>query len=156
MAVSTSGGGPGQSRNRLMADINITPMVDVMLVLLIIFMVTAPMLVAKINIDLPRTAAPSFKYPQQPVIVTLAADGLLYVGDAPVDPAHLLHVLAPLKARSGDGVAFVRADRKIAYGDVLDLLGKVGEAGFQRVSLVAKVEAAKPDEAPGRAEGVAP
>src|SRR5271167_1893046 len=105
MAVSTPGNGTqGPSRTKLMADINITPMVDVMLVLLVIFMVTAPLLVAGVRVDLPRNAAPKIAHLQKPVIVTLAADGGLYIGDDSVDRGALEARLSALRANQGDAV----------------------------------------------------
>jgi biopolymer transport protein TolR len=143
MAVSTPGNGtPGKFK--LLADINITPMVDVMLVLLVIFMVTAPLLVAGVRVDLPRNAAPKISHIQKPVIVTLAADGGLYIGDDRVDRGALEARLAALRSREGDAVVYVRADRKIAYGDVLELLGRVGNTGYQRISLLSRPASAEP------------
>src|SRR5271166_7073970 len=89
-------------KTKLMADINITPMVDVMLVLLVIFMVTAPLLVAGVRVDLPRNAAPKLAQLQKPVIVTLAADKGLYVGDEQVDSGALEARLSALRAKDGD------------------------------------------------------
>src|SRR3974377_1806121 len=87
------------ARTKLMADINITPMVDVMLVLLVIFMVTAPLLVAGVKVDLPRNAAPKLSHVQKPIIVTLAADGTLYIGEDRVGGAALQPKLAALRAK---------------------------------------------------------
>jgi biopolymer transport protein TolR len=137
MAAHTSA---GAQKNRLMADINVTPMVDVMLVLLVIFMVTAPLLLSGVNVDLPRNAGAKLDPTQKPVVVTLAADGTLYAGDEKVDRAAFLARLSDLKAKGGVSAAYVRADRKIAYGEVLQVLGLIGQAGFQRISLVAQAD----------------
>lgn len=126
-----------------MADINITPMVDVMLVLLVIFMVTAPMLMAGVHVDLPRSKAPKIDPQPKPIVVTMALDGALYVGDDKVDRGNLLLRLSELKTKGGDAAAYVRADAKIAYGDVMQLLGQIGEAGFTRISLVSRINDAK-------------
>ena len=129
----------GAAKPKLMADINITPMVDVMLVLLVIFMVSAPLLVAGVHVDLPRNAAPKLSHLQKPVIVTLAADGGLYLGDESVQRGDILARLsASVKASAGDATVYVRADRKIGYGDVLELLGVVGQAGYQKISLLSQ------------------
>ncbi len=139
MAAWTPGSGTRtSSQTKLMADINITPMVDVMLVLLVIFMVTAPLLVAGVRVDLPRNAAPKIAQVQKPVVVTLAADGGLYIGEDRVDRGILEARLAELRAREGDAVVYLRADRTIAYGEVLELLGRVGNTGYQRISLLSQ------------------
>ena len=140
---------PGAAKTKLMADINITPMVDVMLVLLVIFMVTAPLLVAGVHVDLPRNAAPKLSHLQKPVIVTLAADGALYLGDESVQRGDILARLSALKASAGDATVYVRADRKTGYGDVLELLGVVGQAGYQKISLLSQpLKAASESPAP--------
>jgi biopolymer transport protein ExbD len=139
MAASTPDSGTRLPlQTKLMADINITPMVDVMLVLLVIFMVTAPLLVAGVRIDLPRNAAPKISHLQKPVIVTLTADGSLYLGDDPVERPALAARLSLLRTQDGDAVVYLRADKKIAYGEVVALLGQVGNAGYQRISLLSQ------------------
>ena len=132
MAGQILNGGPaGPEKPKLMADINITPMVDVMLVLLVIFMVTAPLLVAGVKVDLPKTAAPKIAQLQKPVIVTLAADGGLYIGDDSVARGGLEERLYALKPKDGDATVYLRADRKAVYGEVLELLGQIEHVGFQ-------------------------
>ncbi len=139
MAGQIFNGGPaGPEKPKLIADINITPMVDVMLVLLVIFMVTAPLLVAGVNVDLPKTAAPKIAQLQKPVIVTLAADGGLHIGDETVTRSGLQERLYALKPKDGDATVYLRADRKAVYGEVLELLGEIEHAGFQRISLLSK------------------
>ncbi|SRR5579883_315627 len=139
MVVLTPGNGPAKGfKPKLMADINITPMVDVMLVLLVIFMVTAPLLVAGVRVDLPRNAAPKIAHVQKPVIVTLAADGSLYIRENRVDRGALETALSELHAKEGEAVVYVRADKRIAYGDVLELLGRFGNSGYQKISLLSQ------------------
>jgi len=121
-----------------MAEINITPMVDVMLVLLVIFMVAAPLMVAGVPVELPDTSAARVSQPRKPMIVSLAADGSLYVRDEPVSREGLVARLIGLRAQEGDAVVYVRADKKSAYGDVMDVLGRVGESGYGRVSLLSQ------------------
>jgi biopolymer transport protein ExbD len=132
------GGADRPAKAKLMAEINITPMVDVMLVLLVIFMVTAPLLVTGVRVDLPRSAAPKLSQLQRPIIVTLAADGKLYVGDDSADRGSLETRLAALRPKEGDATVYVRASRNAAYGQVLELLGRIGQAGFQRISLLSQ------------------
>ncbi len=139
MAVSTPDNGLSDpSQAKLMADINVTPMVDVMLVLLVIFMVTAPLLVAGMPVELPKTAALPIAQTKKPVVVTLAADRSLLIRDERVDVASLVPRLAALRALQGDAVVYVRADKKIAYGEVMELLGRIGTSGYQRISLLSQ------------------
>lgn len=121
-----------------LAEINITPMVDVMLVLLIIFMVAAPLMIAGVPVDLPNTSASRLSQPKTPMIVTLAADGGIYIREDQVAPERLVSRLAQMRAMEGDTVVYVRADKSRAYGDVMQLLGRVGESGYQRVSLLSQ------------------
>jgi biopolymer transport protein TolR len=123
---------------RPMAEINITPMVDVMLVLLVIFMVAAPLMMAGVPLELPRTSAARVSTPKKPMVVSLAADGSLYIRDDQVSKDSLVSRLAGLKAAEGDTVVYVRADKGRPYGDVMEILGKVGESGFGRVSLLSQ------------------
>src|SRR5271157_3611069 len=101
-----------------MAEINVTPMVDVMLVLLIIFMVAAPLMIAGVPVNLPQTAAAKQNPPQKPLVITLAADAKLYVRNEEVRPEELEERLHVLHAIEGDAVAYVRADRTVPYGNV--------------------------------------
>ncbi len=121
-----------------LAEINVTPFVDVMLVLLIIFMVCAPLMVQGVPIELPKTSASKLGTVKKPMVVTLAGDGNLYIRDEQVTRDTLVTRLMSLKSQEGDGIVYVRADRKIAYGDVMELLGRVGESGFARVSLLSQ------------------
>ncbi len=139
MAVSSPGNGiQDPSQAKLMADINVTPMVDVMLVLLVIFMVTAPLLVAGMPVELPQTAAQPVAQAKKPVVVTLAADRSLLIRDERVDAASLVPRLAAIRASQGDAVVYVRADKKIAYGEVMELLGRIGASGYRRISLLSQ------------------
>jgi biopolymer transport protein TolR len=124
-----------------MAEINITPMVDVMLVLLIIFMVTAPLLIAGVPVELPNTSAARISQPKKPVIVSLAADGSLYIREEQVTHDTLVPKLTALRSTEGDMVVYVRADKSRAYGEVMEVLGRVGESGYARVSLLSQPKA---------------
>lgn len=127
----------GRRRRAPMADINVTPMVDVMLVLLIIFMVAAPLLVTGVPVDLPKTAARALPADAEPISVTIAADGQRYIGDEPLAAAAFAARLAALRQERGDAARIVvRADAAIPYGAVAALLADVTGAGFTRVALV--------------------
>ncbi|KFL90420.1 Tol biopolymer transport system, TolR protein [Acetobacter malorum] len=121
-----------------MAEINVTPMVDVMLVLLIIFMVTSPMLTSGVNVDLPKTDAKPVNSDTKPITVSIRADGSLYLGDSEVSPEQLV---AQLKAASNNDPShriFVRGDAHIDYGRVMQVMGQVTEGGFTHVALLAQ------------------
>lgn len=121
-----------------MAEINITPMVDVMLVLLIIFMVAAPLMVAGVPVELPKTSAARVGQSKKPMVVTLTADGRLQIRDEFVSREQLLPRLREIRAAEGDAVIYVRGDKKAVYGDVMEVLGLVGQSGYARVSLLSQ------------------
>ena len=128
----------GDIQYRPMAEINMTPFVDVILVLLVIFMIAAPLMVQGVAVTLPRTSAGAISQVSQPLVVTLARDRGLYIRDERVEPAALVDRLKQLRASEGDTTVYVRADRGAAYGDVMELLGRVGSGGYARVSLLAQ------------------
>lgn len=123
---------------RPIAEINITPMVDVMLVLLIIFMVAAPLMIAGVPLELPSTSATRVSQAKKPMVVSLTGSGELYVRDEQVTAGGLVPRLKALRESEGDAVVYVRADKKNAYGDVMEVLGRVGESGYGRVSLLSQ------------------
>ena len=131
--------GGQRSRRTPMAEINVTPMVDVMLVLLIIFMVTAPLLVAGVPVDLPDSKAGALDQEQQPVQVSLDPSGAIFVDDQPVAAAELGARLAAIAAASGEPGGpriYLRADRGLDYGIVMGVMGEINAAGLRRVALV--------------------
>ena len=146
MGMSVGNGAPAGDEDdggyRPVAEINITPMVDVMLVLLIIFMVAAPLMIAGVPLELPSTAATRVSQAQKPMVVSLTGEGELYVRDEQVSQEGLVPRLRALRESEGDAVVYVRADKKNAYGDVMDVLGRVGESGYGRVSLLSQPRAA--------------
>ncbi len=121
-----------------MAEINVTPMVDVMLVLLIIFMVAAPLMIAGVPVNLPQTAAAKQNPPQKPLVITLAADAKLYVRNEEVRTEDLEERLRSLHSIEGDAVAYVRADKGVPYGNVMKILGRAGRSGYARISLLSQ------------------
>jgi len=132
----------GEDRYQPLAEINVTPMVDVMLVLLVIFMVTAPLLTVGVPLDLPKTRAAALTEPKPPVILSLNRSGELYIGDEQVEPDDLERRLTGLAAEDPSRIVYVRGDQTISYAQLMDALGVVNRAGFAKVSLVA--EAAGP------------
>ena len=138
MSVGNGSSAGDDTEYRPISEINITPMVDVMLVLLIIFMITAPLLVAGVPVELPNTSAARISQPKKPVIVSLGGDGSLYIRDEQVSQDTLIPKLQALRSAEGDAVVYVRADKKRAYGEVMEILGRVGQSGYARVSLLSQ------------------
>jgi len=129
----------GRGRRAPMADINVTPLVDVMLVLLIIFMVTAPLLTAGVPVNLPDSRAKALDQDQAPVEVSLDAEGKMYVEQQEVTDAILPDVLRQIAAKAEAGKppqVLLRADRTLDYGRVMRVMGELNLAGLNRVSLV--------------------
>ena len=139
MAMGPIHSGGQRPRRAPMAEINVTPMVDVMLVLLIIFMVTAPLLVAGVPVDLPDSKAGALDQEQQPVQISLDQTGSLFIDDEAVAPDQLAARLAGIAASSreeGGPRIFLRADRALDYGRVMQVMGEINNAGLRRVALV--------------------
>jgi biopolymer transport protein TolR len=133
------GGGRGRGRYQPMAEINVTPMVDVMLVLLVVFMVTAPLLTVGVPVDLPETAAPAINEPKEPLTITVNRDGAVYLQETGIEIDSLVPRLQAITGGNPDAVLYVRGDRAINYGRVLEVMSLVSSAGFRKVSLVAEM-----------------
>lgn len=125
-----------------MAEINVTPMVDVMLVLLIIFMVSAPLLTVGVPLDLPQTQAKSLDQDREPLTVSVNTKGEIFLQNSPIGVEELVAKLkAVTEARGGlDERIYVRGDRKVDYGTVMQVMGRLSAAGYRRVALVTEVE----------------
>ena len=138
MAVSldSSGSGRGRSKWKPKAEINVTPFVDVMLVLLIVFMITAPLLTVGIPVDLPETEARNLPAGEEPLTISINAEGVIFLQETEVE----LEELGPrLTAIAGTGYSsriFIRADDHVAYGDVARVMARVNTAGFNNLGLV--------------------
>jgi len=138
MGVYTSSRRSHRSRAP-MAEINVTPLVDVMLVLLIIFMVTAPLLVAGVPVALPDSKAGALDQEAEPVQLSIDANGRLFLGDEAVNDAQLglrLSSIASASAQPGGPRVYLRADRGLDYGRVMRVMGELNRAGLNRVALV--------------------
>ena len=129
----------GGARHRPMGEINVTPFVDVMLVLLIVFMVTAPLLTVGVEVDLPKTQAGQVNADAAPLVVSMKADGSLYLQEAEVDSDALIPRLRAVSEANPDIRIFVRGDAAVTYGDILGIMGRIQAAGFSKVALVAKL-----------------
>jgi biopolymer transport protein TolR len=139
MAVTLgNGSGRSNSRYRPMADINVTPLVDVMLVLLVVFMVTAPLLTVGVPVDLPQTAAPPINEPKEPTVITVNKTGEIFIQDTSIPIDGLVAKLQAVTNSNPDAVLYVRGDKDISYGKVLEVMSLVSNAGFHKVSLVAE------------------
>ena len=141
MAMSTGGNGR-RGRYRAMAEINVTPLVDVMLVLLIIFMVAAPLMTVGVPIDLPKTNASALNQETEPLTISLNAEGKIFIQESEVPlenlVAQLRAILAAQPAGQPERRIFVRGDRGINYGRVMEVMGTVSAAGFTKVALLAE------------------
>ena len=143
MAGSASSGRRGGGRRKaVMAEINVTPMVDVMLVLLIIFMVSAPLLTVGVPLDLPQTQAKSLEQDKTPLQLSVDVKGKVFINDTEVAMADLIPKLKAITdARGGfDERIFMRADKKADYGTVAKVMGALSGAGFKRLALVTEVD----------------
>ncbi|MFD2184298.1 protein TolR [Rhodoplanes azumiensis] len=145
MGMMMAGGGGRKRRghrNAVMADINVTPMVDVMLVLLIIFMVSAPLLTVGVPIDLPQSQAKSLDQDKEPLTVSVDTQGKVFLQNSEIPIEELVAKLtAVTSARGGmEERVYVRGDKKVDYGTVMKVMGRLSAAGFKRVALVTEVE----------------
>jgi biopolymer transport protein TolR len=141
-AGASSGGARRGRRKAIMAEINVTPMVDVMLVLLIIFMVSAPLLTVGVPLDLPQTQAKSLDQDKNPLTLSVNLKGQVFLNDTEIALDQLVPKLKAItEARAGlDERIFVRGDKKVDYGTVMKVMGRLSQAGFRRVALVTEVE----------------
>ncbi|MGZ5805318.1 MAG: protein TolR [Xanthobacteraceae bacterium] len=131
-----------RARRVVMSEINVTPMVDVMLVLLIVFMVSAPLLTVGVPIDLPQTQAKSLDQDKEPLAISVNNDGKVFLQNSEIPIDELIAKLkAVTEARGGfDERIYVRGDKKVDYGTVMRVMGRLSAAGFRRVALVTEVE----------------
>ncbi len=130
--------GRASGRYRPMSEINVTPLVDVMLVLLVVFMVTAPLLTVGVPVELPQTQAPPINEPKEPLVITVNRDGAIFIQETTVPVESLIVRLQSITGSNPDAVLYVRGDKEINYGRVLEVMSLVSAAGFRKVSLVAE------------------
>ena len=132
-------------RSRAMAEINVTPFVDVMLVLLIVFMVTAPLLTVGVPVDLPKTRAPALGQDREPLSITVRKDGTVFLQKEQIPEAALVDKLTAIAANGYDQRIFVRGDDQVNYGKVMEVMGLLASAGFTHIGLVTDAVKPKPD-----------
>jgi len=138
MAVSLDSGrsGRGRAKWKPKAEINVTPFVDVMLVLLIVFMITAPLLTVGVPVDLPRTEARNLPAGEEPLTISITVGGEIYLQETVVTPAELAPRLTAIAGAGYSSRIFIRADDGAAYGDVARVMARVNAAGFTNLGLV--------------------
>jgi len=140
MAIVQGGGGRRRGRRgggkRPMSEINVTPMVDVMLVLLIVFMVAAPLLTVGVPIDLPQTKAKELNTESKPITVSVAPSGDIYLGDQPVQIEGLIDAIKVQAVNGTDERIYVRGDQTANYGAVMKIMGVLSAAGFSKIGLI--------------------
>jgi len=127
-----------RSAYRPMSEINVTPLVDVMLVLLIVFMVAAPLLTVGVPVDLPKAQAPAINENKEPLVVTVNAKGQLYLQETTLEDEQLVPRLVAITHNNPTASIYVRGDQAINYGRVLEVMSMISAAGFTKVSLVAE------------------
>lgn len=139
MSVGSGGRSGGRRSRRPMAEINVTPFVDVMLVLLIIFMVAAPLLTAGVPIDLPDSKAKAISdEDNKPLEVSISRDGRIFVGETEVTEERIVTILTSMTENNPERRIYIRADKGIDYGKVMKVLGTINGAGFNKVALISE------------------
>ena len=127
-------------KNKIISQINVTPFVDVMLVLLIVFMITAPLLTVGVSVDLPKTKASQLNSKGDPIVVSIKKNGELFIQERKIDSLQLLPRLKAISSGNKNLRIYVRGDKNVPYGIVLDTIAKIKSSGFKRVALVAKLQ----------------
>ena len=127
-------------KHKIMSQINVTPFVDVMLVLLIVFMITAPLLTVGVSVDLPKTKASQLNSKGDPIVVSIKQNGDLFIQEREIDSLQLLPRLKAISSGNKSLRVYVRGDKNVPYGVVLDTIAKIKSSGFKKVALVAKLQ----------------
>ena len=141
MGASIQGrGNGGRKRRKLMNEINVTPMVDVMLVLLIIFMITSPMLVAGIEVDLPKTESAPISGSFKPLVISIDKNEQLYLFETMISKDTLIDKLKEITKENKDTRIFVKGDKSISYGVIVETMSRIQSAGFTKVALISDIK----------------
>jgi biopolymer transport protein TolR len=127
-----------KKRGGVVSEINVTPLVDVMLVLLVVFMVAAPLMTANVPVNLPESAASPSPNPDNPLVISLSHDGGIYVADSRVPMSRLVDKLSAISGERPNTVVFLRADKDLPYGTIMGIMGILNKAGFSKISLVSE------------------
>lgn len=139
MGMGVSAGGSSRRRRGINSDINVTPLVDVMLVLLVIFMITAPMMTVAVPVDLPKTQARNVGANKEPLVISVRANGDLYLMESKANLDTLPAKLAAVTGQDPDARIFVRGDKNVDYGRIMQVMGAVSTAGYNKVALIAEL-----------------
>ncbi|QWB86411.1 Biopolymer transport protein ExbD [Rickettsia parkeri] len=139
MAIKLAGSNR-KSKRAVVSEINVTPLVDVMLVLLIICMITSPMLVSGVNVDLPETNSSPISGQDESLVVTINNKGKIFLLEIPIERMHLTDKLANITKEKKDARIFVRGDRNVSYGQVVEIVAEIHAAGFSRVALISNIK----------------
>ena len=142
--IQQSSRGGSRRRHRPLSEINVTPLVDVMLVLLIVFMVAAPLLTVGVPVDLPKAQAPAINENKEPLVVTVNAEGTIFLQETAVDNDALVPRLQAITSNNPTASIYVRGDKAINYGRVLEVMSMISAAGFTKVSLIAEMPNSTP------------
>jgi biopolymer transport protein TolR len=126
----------GKNQKNVMSEINVTPFVDVMLVLLVIFMVTSPLLVTGVNVDLPDSESAPITIQEEPLSVTVNAKGEVFIQDSKIELASLAAKLLAITNEKRDTKIFIRGDRDVGYGEIMKVISSINQAGFNKVALL--------------------
>ena len=129
-----------RKKHLLMNEINVTPFVDVMLVLLIIFMVTAPLLTTGVKVNLPQSSAKSISEKKEPITITINSKAEIFLQKKKMSTKKLIEKLNMLKKQNPDLKIYIRGDRKLDYGKIMTLMGNINRAGFKKVALVTELK----------------
>jgi biopolymer transport protein TolR len=129
-----------RKRNKSLSQINVTPFVDVMLVLLIVFMITAPLLTVGVSVDLPKTKASQLSAKGDPIVISIKQNGTLFIQERAIEDKQLLPRLVAIASGNKNLRIYVRGDKNVSYGIVLDTIAKIKQSGFKKVALVAKLK----------------
>ena len=132
--------GQSKKKRELISEINVTPFVDVMLVLLVIFMITAPLLTTGIKINLPESTAKVISEKKEPVTVSIKKNGEIFLQKKKINKEELIKKLFELKKLNDDLKIYIRGDKDLNYGQVIELMGTINKAGFKKVALVTKLK----------------
>ncbi|WP_419234698.1 ExbD/TolR family protein [Rickettsia endosymbiont of Nabis limbatus] len=139
MAIKLAGSNR-KSKRAVVSEINVTPLVDVMLVVLIIFMITSPMLVSGVNVDLPETNLSPILGQDEPLVVTINNKGEVFLLETPIERKHLTDKLVNITKEKKDARIFVRGDKNVSYGEVVEIVSEIHTAGFSRVALISNIK----------------
>jgi biopolymer transport protein TolR len=145
--------GVHRRKSHPMAEINVTPMVDVMLVLLVIFMITAPLLTVGVPVDLPKTNADAIQDPTEPLVVSINKEGKIFLQEAQLSADQLGPRVAAISNNNPDVRIFIRGDQAVNYGVIADVLGQLVSAGFRHLALIS--DSAAPTTTPASQQGAA-